>query len=103
MLSSGLSVGEVSVSQTVYAVPGLVGSAVVEFLSVSLCSFGCATTVCTFCQVCPPSLDVAAETELRVLLLVRSKDSADAYAVLPDDGSLAVPGPNETQGSDARW
>ena len=68
-LSSGLSVGSISVSQTVYAVPFLVGSAVVEFLSV-LCA-NCVNTEpgmgCAWSQWAPPSVERAAATALKLL------------------------------------
>src|SRR5260370_38427269 len=94
-LSSGLSVGATSVSQTVYAVPALTGSAVVEFLSVMFWPpLGMKeTSVTRLLQVLPPSVEVAAATAF--LLSVRSNETADAETV--------PSGPNDTQGRAARW
>src|SRR5260370_30255484 len=76
-LLSGLSVGVTSVSQTVYAVPALTGSAVVEFLSVKNWPplIVKATSGTTLLQVLPPSVDVAAATAF--LLSVPSNVMAD--------------------------
>src|SRR5260370_29040084 len=68
-LSSGLSVGATSVSQTVYAVPALTGSAVVEFLSVMFWPpLGMKeTSVTRLLQDLPPSAEVAAATAFWLL------------------------------------
>src|SRR5437867_10458140 len=89
MRSSGLSVGEIEVSQTVYATPAWTGSAVVAFLSVKNWPLGYDTTVCVLVHVAPPSFDTVAVTALR--LSVNSNESADAYAV--------PSGPKDTHGS----
>src|SRR5690349_14433225 len=79
-LSSGLSVGSISVSHTVYAVPGVAGSAVVEFLSVLWANCvnaepGISPTLSHFA---PKFVDVATTTELAQLGTRMLKASADA-------------------------
>src|SRR5260370_40378317 len=93
-LSSGLSVGETSVSQTVYAVPALTGSAVVEFLSVLNWPplVVNSTSLTRLLQVLPPSVDVAAATAF--LRSVPSNVMAD--------GDTLPAGPDDPQGTEDR-
>ncbi len=82
-------------SQTVYAVLFLVGSAVVAFLSVLMLAVWKIPPGIgwMWSQVAPPSVERAATTAFALFGTERLKESAEAYAI--------PSGPNETQGSDA--
>src|SRR6266516_2424579 len=78
-LSSGLSVGRISVSHTVYANPAFTGSAVVAFLSVpwSLVSKKPPGIRWMWSHVAPPSTERAATTALAPLGTWMLNDSAE--------------------------
>src|SRR5439155_9412046 len=64
--ASGLPFGSSSRSQTTYASPAFVGLAVTDSLSLKNWKLGALSAMMTlrFCQVLPPSADVAAATAL---------------------------------------